>query len=821
MEFKILDNSSSQNNMEVSSDIRNFIYENPNDSAFDSKSIDIAKTLISDEHVSDGETGERTYSHHIYDNEPYTPYDVKGHAFKTESVSETTIEKMWEDLQKKFPPPKVPPVQIYSTNKSAVNLAKMLFNLGVERWYLPLHLSNPALDGLDPYDEENLTEEQKQAIFMECTANLIYYCREVVRIPADGAINGVQMFFHIGAFTSMFLSANDISYYLEQPRQTYKTGTDNAIVGWCWNFASRKAKMALYANNVTKAKDNLINVMDILELLPSYLKPFKYQTKEKDGVSMISECNDYAKGVEIHNKLFDNKLYAGTTGQTKDNAMKTGRGKSLSVLRFDEIGFSKYNWLAYASAQPAHAESAAVAERMGAPHNVVMTSTPPDATTKEGEWLYKLLFEESPPFTLKLFDLSKAQIKEYMKNAGSKDIIFCSFAYNELGFTQQWLNERLRGMDRDKFDIEVMLKWKRILTRSPFSRRALELIEIYARNSEHHELFIDDIYRFVTYEDFDAKRMSRILIAVDIAGGGGENNDYSTMVGIDPETTKVLFTFRSNALDTEMFARLIIKFYRMYTPHAVLIIERNGIGKGVIDKVKYCDDIVDKLYYQTNLDRNDTYVLDSKQDMKKDKYGIYIDHNIREIMYKEILNTRVNRYKTYFNSPDIVRELMSVTITNSGRYDHLPGYHDDLLFAYMTCLYVLYKDMNLDAKFAIHVPAILDDEAKSYNSPDAFAKRESTFKELTPEEKKLEFMKAMAMNTDSNITSKDVGYRTLEDEMYRRDVESARFVSNFTSHNTNRNEDEDEEIEVGANDQRMARFAQRVNSLMPRAKFNF
>lgn len=821
----------------ISEDLRAAMEEDKK-AEFDPDAIRIARTLTASNHVDE----ENPMSflkvddpNEIYDDKtPKMPYDYRGpieadmgwnHSKVENEIDENKktekelkderkqMRLMMEDLNEKFPPPQRAPVQTLSTNKSAVNMARLLFNLGVKRWFLPLLLINKDLDGVDPYSA-NLTLEQQEAIANEIQDNLIYYCREVVRIPAAGSPRGVQMRMHIGAFTSIYLTANDVTYYLEQPRQTYKSGTDNAIMGWCWNFACRGSNMALFANNVTKAKDNLLNVKEILELLPDYLQFFRYKsTQDKDGIISIQDCNDYAKGVEIHHKLWNNKIYAGTTGQTKENAMKTGRGKSLVKIGFDEIGFSKYNWFAYGSAQPAHEEAAANAEKSGIPHNITMTSTPPDATTKEGEWLHKLLFEDAVRFSLKIFDLSKEEIFKYMAANGKKDIIFCSFAYNELGFTQEWLIQRLRKLDRDMFDVEVMLKWKRILNRSPFSRRALELIEIYAKNSKARELILNNKDVFIVHEDFDKCRLKRIVVGVDIAGGGGNHNDYSTMVGIDPTTTKILFTFRTNEADTEVFARIIIDFYRQYIPNAVLVVERNGIGRGVVDKLKYCEDIVDNLYYQSETIDEGFYINSKDAGVKKSKYGLDMTHTVREIMYKEILNQRVNRYKTYFNSVDLVRELMSVTITASGRYDHLPGYHDDLLMAYMMALYVLFKDMDMDQKFAIHVPAVLDDEAMAYNKLDSYVKKESSIAKLTKEQQMKEFIKANALNKGELF-----GFKTLEDESYRRDVETVKYNKSLEalSNADEVDDNPDAEITVSSGDMPIFGNGRRVNRLMPR-----
>lgn len=802
----------------VSQDIREFLSQEENvDVRFDAESIRIAESLVAMDHVGDYEDDDPAryaYMNKHNPNESVLPedtetpkarYDYKGQidvnfdieknaVIHQDREPKNTMDLMYDDLMAQFPN-KRPPVQFNSGNEYAINFAKVLFNLKVKRWWLPLLLTNPALDNVDPFSPD-LTQEQKEAIIQESTTNLIYYCREVVRIPTPAG--PTKMKFHIGSFTSMYLTANDITYYLEQPRQTYKSGTDNALVGWCWNLACRNSQMALFANNLPKAKDNLQAVIDIVELLPSFMQLFRYKTKEdSSGNIQIMDCEDYSKTMEIHHKLWNNKIYAGTTGQTKEGAMKTGRGKSLVKIGFDEIGWSKYNWFAYGSAQPAHEEAAANADKVGAPHNITMTSTPPDATTKEGEWLYKLLFEDCVKFNLVMFDLSKEELKEYMRANGNKDIVFCSFAYNELGFTQEWLVERLRKLDREVFDVEVMLKWKRVLNRSPFSRRALELIEIYTKNTMRKEIILNNRFVFQTYPGFEEARLKKIVIGVDIAGGGGtDRSDYSTMVGVDPHTTKVLFTFRSNTEDTEIFSKIIIDFYRQYTPNAIIVVERTGIGKGVVDKLKHCQDIVDNLYYESTASNASYYINSTDGRITKGQYGLNNDHNVRETMTKEILNTRVNRYKTYFNSPDIARELMNLTVTGSGRIDHLPGYHDDVIMAYLMALYVLYKDMDMDIKFGIMPPNVPDDDALSYNKLDAFDIKIDPFEGLTKEEVDLEYKKIDALNEGTFS-----GFKTLEGDTFKRATDNSHFVSMAEGLYDNSTQNgEDKEITMGAHD---------------------
>lgn len=745
----------------------------------DASIVGMASDLVSSVHVN-GEIGRDEYLHTM--EADHVSYNVVEDKVKAkEREREINSINLKAAIDEAFPPPKRAPIQFRSTNKSAVNMARLLYFLKVKRWYMPLLLLDPSIDGLDPNDAHNLTDEQKERIYTECNTNLFYFAREVAKVAVAGKPQGAPCVFHIGSFSALYFSTNNISYYLEQPRQTYKTGTDAIINVWYWNFACQNANIGIFAYKDTKVKENLQEIIKVLNLLPDYLKVFKYKiTKDiTTGQEKLDTVQDFAKSAQnIINHMRSTKIIAKTTGQTKDTAINAGRGGSCIRLNFDEIGFCKYNWLAYGSAQPSFDEVASVAKENGLPHCISMTSTPPDATTKEGEWLHKLLFEECVPFSLKMFDLSPEQMKGYMRANGQKDIVFASFMYNELGFNEEWLIDRYRKSSNDmQFEVDVLLKWKRDVSRSPFNRRALESIEVNAKNAKCEEFMLDNKYIFKLYDGFRANRLKKVIVGCDVAGGGGSSGlgDYSTMVGVDPNTTEILFTFRANNVDPEVFSKIIVDFTREMVPNAILVIERNNMGLGVVSKLKYIPDIEPRLYYtRLNAQQEAFQMADKTLNEKNQMYGFATGQTNREIMYKEILHTRVNRYKRLFNSSDIVRELMSVYVTSSGRYDHLPGYHDDLLMAYMFTLYVLYKDTDMYEKFGIGIPTVLDDEANALSNGLDFKKVDEFGANDTDEE---------AMNRDFILKAvnkniqRERGYKTLEEETYAHEMNVVKTLS--------------------------------------------
>jgi len=71
-------------------------------------------------------------------------------------------------------------------NVSFIKMYHTLKELGVKNNKFFLLIYDESIKGLNPHDEENLTEEQKVKIKRECKRNVWYFLREVARIPYYG-----------------------------------------------------------------------------------------------------------------------------------------------------------------------------------------------------------------------------------------------------------------------------------------------------------------------------------------------------------------------------------------------------------------------------------------------------------------------------------------------------------------------------------------------------------------------------------------------------------------------------------------------------------
>jgi hypothetical protein len=70
----------------------------------------------------------------------------------------------------------------HTKNKSFLDYVALLEAMGVKNSSFCLALHNPDLEFVDPHSD-NLTKDQKLAIAEECSDNIWYIIREVIRIP--------------------------------------------------------------------------------------------------------------------------------------------------------------------------------------------------------------------------------------------------------------------------------------------------------------------------------------------------------------------------------------------------------------------------------------------------------------------------------------------------------------------------------------------------------------------------------------------------------------------------------------------------------------
>jgi hypothetical protein len=108
-----------------------------------------------------------------------------------------------------------------TTNTSFLRTAEIFRQQGIKNYYFLLQLNNPALVGVDPYDE-NLTHDQKLMVMHECETNFWYFLREVCKLRPDR-----QFLANRGNISFIWSYLNHITTYMIMPRQQGKYQDDN------------------------------------------------------------------------------------------------------------------------------------------------------------------------------------------------------------------------------------------------------------------------------------------------------------------------------------------------------------------------------------------------------------------------------------------------------------------------------------------------------------------------------------------------------------------------------------------------------------------
>ena len=174
----------------------------------------------------------------------------------------------------------------------------------------------------------------------------------------------------------------------------------------------------------------------------------------------------------------------------------------------------------------------------------------------------------------------------------------------------------------------------------------------------------------------------RYFIGVDTSGGVGKDSSAFTIV--DPIDLAPVATFKHNKINVNQYSTLLENLVTDILPNSILVIERNSMGKGVVDLL--VRRIPDKVYY-------DVRVPDKHKDKQMHQtdnivYGVDNTSTSREAMI-DILTGIVNDEPHNLAIKEIYDEVRTLVYTTSGKVEHDRGCHDDVLFAYLFVRYVI------------------------------------------------------------------------------------------------------------------------------------
>jgi len=163
----------------------------------------------------------------------------------------------------------------------------------------------------------------------------------------------------------------------------------------------------------------------------------------------------------------------------------------------------------------------------------------------------------------------------------------------------------------------------------------------------------------------------KFVIGADVALGIGQDRSSATIMDSERE---VVATFVSDRIDPTRFGELLYYLGRMYN-HALLVVESNSIGVATLAKLKQMK--YPNLYYQTNLAKLD--------DEEGERPGFKTTVSTKPAIISNLKNAIKERDIRLYDA-EVIDELKSYIMTESGKMEAMPGSYDDQVMSLAICL---------------------------------------------------------------------------------------------------------------------------------------
>lgn len=582
--------------------------------------------------------------------------------------------------------------QTSTTNKSFLEMARYMRDIGIKNYQWPLILFDPDLARIDPFDPK-LPQIYKVKVLRECIYNPIYFIRECVRIESSTP-GGVPFGLHRGNMAIIYMMLMNINCFIDLPRQTGKTiGVLTVLLYW-YQFGINNTEFNFLHKKLDGATDNLDDLRKMRDLLPPYLRMSQVEDNKGKKIKEKSNVRD------LQHPVNGNRIRTVASARNKVAAASQMRGRTSPIIYYDEFAFSPYNMIVYTNMVPAYNTAANNCKMVGAPYGIYMTTTPGLLTTDEGKAANDFR-NSATPFQERWYDLTKEQINEVIAANNYSNFVYIRFTYQQVGKSEEWFKELCKNMQKDWTSIrrEVLLEWSDVNDECPFNKEDLDTIKTMLRQPINTFLIFNK-YPFKIYEQMDSMRSIPIL-GIDVSAG--LSRDSSAIVVIDSRTSKVTATFECNYISTIEFAAVIQEIVSRYMPRAVINIERNGgFGTSVIAKLVKSN-IKKNLFFSIKDRVIEEQVITGvvhRTTQKVKVYGFDSSKNNRAELF-DLVNDRVEYHKDKVIEPRIHEELCALRMDPKGRIDHPVGGHDDLVIAWALALYVLYRGGDIANDFGI------------------------------------------------------------------------------------------------------------------------
>lgn len=637
-------------------------------------------------------------------------------------------------------------VDTTTKNRSFVELADKYRAMGIKNYFFPLALTQPELQGVDPYDP-HLSPDIQVKITLECVCNPWYYFREVFRLPAQGSTVPVPLRANRGNIGTYWLYFNHVDVALVQPRQTGKSVGADGVSGYVVNVAGRRATFSLITKDHDLRCKNVQRLKDMRDLLPVYLNPYnkKYDSNNQMGFTAT---------------LHENKYNTGVAQNAEAAAINLGRGSTSESNQVDEVPFCNLIHVTMAAFLASGGAARENAKKAGSFYGNIFTTTAGKLDTKEGKYTYEMFTGGMDFDERMLFDAGNNTALHRVvetQSQGDKPLVYICLSHKQLGYTDEWLykvmtqaNARGDEADRDFFN-----RWTTGSLRSPLSIPVMTAIKASSVDAEHIEI-TDRMYCIQWHipEPQIASRLAsgKFVLGNDTSEGVGK--DAITLYLTDAETLDTIFSVAISETNIykfiDWFAALMIKY-----PNIIAIPERKSQGVALIDTliVKLIANNINPFKRIYNIIVEDGLIDTDNEfefvkrdpiswpswvaDKYKSKFGYGTaggGRHSRDNLYLSTLTRATKLSANKIKDKVLVRELCEL-VEKNGRIDHPAKGHDDMVIAYLLTNWFLLHSKNL-GYYGIHNPA---GRARAFDEVEAESKMTNIERLRAEQQKRFSF----------------------------------------------------------------------------------
>lgn len=456
-------------------------------------------------------------------------------------------------------------------------------------------------------------------------------------------------------------------------------------------FGTTNSQFIFINKDGDNAKTNLKRLQDQIDLLPEYMRC--ESIIEEDGHRTKAKRN----ATEIRNPVNGNNVIVKPKATSYDAALSIARGLTAPVQHYDEPEFTSHIKTIISNSVSTYETAATNAKRNHAMYGRIFTCTPGDLDTQMGQEAQEIL-DKTAKWTERLYSMAPEQIDKWLEAQGEdcNKIIYIEYSYTQIGKTESWLKD-ISAKIQDPLTVrrEILLQRLHGSSLSPFPQEDIEYI-VESEQKPIDELWLLDYYKFDIYKKLD--KHTPYIVGVDCSTGTGSDNNAITV--INPYTVQPDAEFECSYIGETQYENILKELIKVI-PRAVLVIERNSMGDGIIDHLLHSP-ISNRLYFdkdkdlvESNMRANESVEsILKKQTSIKTYYGVYTSNQSRDDMMA-ILARHVNEYKEKFVSHNVIRDLSRLVRKPNGKVEAGNGFHDDSIMSYLIALYVYYHGNNL------------------------------------------------------------------------------------------------------------------------------